>query len=87
MTGEGSTGRVDLEKMRRAYEESRERTKEMPLLTQRAVARIDSNLHMTGRIGRFHDHIAAEVGHVAAIIAFGEEFLKRFGTMMGVNDE
>ena len=53
MTGKGSTGRVDLEKMRRAYEESRERTKEMPLLTQRAVARIDSNLHMTGRIGRF----------------------------------
>jgi hypothetical protein len=51
--GEGSTGRVDLEKMRRAYEESRERTKQMPVLTQRAVARIDSNLHMTGRIGRF----------------------------------
>jgi uncharacterized OsmC-like protein len=51
--GKRSTGRVDLEKMRRAYEESRERTKEMPVLTQRAVARIDSNLHMTGRIGRF----------------------------------
>jgi hypothetical protein len=51
--GEDPTGRVDLEKMRRAYEESRERTKQMPVLTQRAVARIDSNLHMTGRIGRF----------------------------------
>lgn len=46
-------GRVDLEKMRRAYEESRERTKDEPVLTQRAVARIDRNLHMTGRIGRF----------------------------------
>lgn len=46
-------GRVDLEKMRRAYEESRERTKDEPVLTQRAVARIDRSLHMTGRIGRF----------------------------------
>ena len=51
--GSESIGRVDLEKMRRAYEESRERTKQKPVLTQRAVARIDSNLHMTGRIGRF----------------------------------
>jgi hypothetical protein len=51
--GDDSTGRVDLEKMRRAYEESRQRTRQMPVLTQRAVARIDSNLHMTGRIGRF----------------------------------
>lgn len=52
MDGE-PVGRVDLEKMRRAYDESRERTKQQPVLTQRAVARIDRNLHMTGRIGRF----------------------------------
>jgi hypothetical protein len=45
--------RVDLEKMRRAYDESREHTKQKPVLIQRAVARIDENLHMTGRIGRF----------------------------------
>jgi hypothetical protein len=51
--GSEPIGRVDLEKMRRAYEESREHTKRKPVLTQRAVARIDSNLHMTGRIGRF----------------------------------
>ncbi len=51
--GDEPTGRVDLEKMRRAYEESREHTKQVPVLTQRAVARIDRNLHMTGRIGRF----------------------------------
>jgi hypothetical protein len=48
------TSRVDLERMRRAYEESRERTKQKAVLTQRAVARIDKDLHMTGRIGRFH---------------------------------
>lgn len=48
-----AVGRVDLAKMREAYEESRERTKQQPVLTQRAVARIDRNLHMTGRIGRF----------------------------------
>lgn len=52
MEGETS-GRVDLEKMRRAYEASREHTKKVPVLTQRAVARIDKNLHMVGRIGRF----------------------------------
>jgi hypothetical protein len=51
--GNDSIGRVDQKKMRRAYEESRERTKQLPVLMQRAVARIDSNLHMTGRIGRF----------------------------------
>ena len=45
--------RVDLEKMRRVYDESREHTKQKPVLIQRAVARIDENLHMTGRIGRF----------------------------------
>jgi hypothetical protein len=32
--GSAPVGRVDLEKMRRAYEESRERTKQKPVLTQ-----------------------------------------------------
>lgn len=45
--------RVDLQKMRRAYEASRERARETPALTQRAVARIDRDMHMVGRIGRF----------------------------------
>jgi hypothetical protein len=45
--------RVDLEKMRRAYESSRGRAREKPVLTQRAVARIDRDMHMVGRIGRF----------------------------------
>jgi hypothetical protein len=48
------TGRVDLEKMRRAYDESREHTRSKPLITQRAVARIDRDLHMVGRAGTFH---------------------------------
>jgi hypothetical protein len=50
---EHRTGRVNLEKMRRAYDESREHTRQKPLITQRAVARIDRDLHMTGRAGRF----------------------------------
>lgn len=45
--------RVDLEKMLRAYEASRGRARETPVLTQRAVARIDRDMHMVGRIGRF----------------------------------
>lgn len=45
--------RVDLEKMRRAHEASREHAGKTPVLTQRAVARIDRNLHMVGRVGRF----------------------------------
>ena len=52
MASDGKS-RVDLEKMRRAYDESRENTKKKPVLIQRAVARIDENLHMTCRIGRF----------------------------------
>lgn len=47
------TGRVDLEKMQRAYDESREHTRSKPLITQRAVARIDRDLHMVGRVGKF----------------------------------
>jgi hypothetical protein len=46
-------GRVDLDKMRRAYEASQERAREKPVLTQRAVARIERDMHMVGRIGRF----------------------------------
>jgi hypothetical protein len=50
---ERRTGKVDLERMRRAYDESREHTREKPLITQRAVARIDRDLHMVGRVGKF----------------------------------
>jgi hypothetical protein len=46
-------GRVDLEKIRRAYDESREHIRTEPLVTQRAVAHIDKDLHMVGRVGRF----------------------------------
>jgi hypothetical protein len=52
MDGE-RTVRVDLGKMRESYEASRERTRRKPVLTQRAVARIDKDLHMVGRVGRF----------------------------------
>jgi hypothetical protein len=48
-----SPSRVDLDKMRRSYEASRDRAREKPVLTQRAVARIDRDMHMVGRIGRF----------------------------------
>lgn len=51
--GDRHHGRVDLEKMRRAYDESREGVRTDPLITQRAVARIDRDLHMVGRMGRF----------------------------------
>jgi len=51
---EGETkGRVDLERMRRVHEASRERAGKTPMVTHRAVARIDRDLHMVGRVGRF----------------------------------
>jgi hypothetical protein len=52
MGGEPSS-RVDLEKMRRSYEDTRARVGKKPVLTQRAVARIDRDLHMVARVGRF----------------------------------
>jgi hypothetical protein len=45
--------RVDLERMKRAYDATRENTRKVPVLTQRAVAHIDKDMHMVGRIGRF----------------------------------
>lgn len=44
--------RVDLARMKRAYDASRENTRKVPVLTQRAVAHIDKDMHMVGRIGR-----------------------------------
>lgn len=45
--------RVDLERMRQVYEATREQTRSAPTITQRAVARIDRDLHMEGRVGNF----------------------------------
>lgn len=45
--------RVDLAKMRKAYDETRDRTVRQPVLTQRAVAHIEKDMHMVGRVGRF----------------------------------
>ncbi len=48
-----SPRRVDPERMRRAYDSTREGAKRTPVLTQRAVAHIDRDTHMVGRVGRF----------------------------------
>jgi hypothetical protein len=45
--------RVDIERMRRAYDSTRESVRQVPVLTQRAVAHIDKDMHMVGRVGRF----------------------------------
>jgi hypothetical protein len=45
--------RVDIERMKRAYESTRESVRKVPVLTQRAVAHIDKDMHMVGRVGRF----------------------------------
>ena len=45
--------RVDLERMRDVYEQTRDSVRRVPVLTQRAVARIDKDMHMVGRVGRF----------------------------------
>ena len=46
-------GRVDPDRMRKAYDDTREHTKSVPVITQRAVARIEKDMHMVGRVGRF----------------------------------
>lgn len=46
-------GRIDLGKMRTTYEASRERASKRPVITHRAVASLDRDLHMVGRVGRF----------------------------------
>jgi hypothetical protein len=45
--------RVDLAKMQKAYDSTRESVGRVPVLTQRAVAHIDKDMHMVGRVGRF----------------------------------
>ena len=45
--------RVNLDRMRKAYEDTRANTRKTPVLTQRAVAHIDKDMHMIGRVGRF----------------------------------
>lgn len=45
--------RVDPERMRRVYDATKDSVRKVPVLTQRAVARIDKDLHMVGRVGRF----------------------------------
>ena len=47
------TSRVDLDRMKKAYYATRARTQKVPVLTQRAVAHIDKDMHMIGRVGRF----------------------------------
>lgn len=47
------TSRVDLDRMKKAYDATRASTQKVPVLTQRAVAHIDKDMHMIGRVGRF----------------------------------
>jgi len=47
------TSRVDLDRMKKAYDATRASTLNVPVLTQRAVAHIDKDMHMIGRVGRF----------------------------------
>ena len=45
--------RVDLDRMQKAYDATRASVSTVPVLTQRAVAHIDKDMHMVGRVGRF----------------------------------
>lgn len=45
--------RVDLDRMKKAYDSVRANARSVPVLTQRAVAHIDRDMHMVGRVGRF----------------------------------
>ena len=45
--------RVNLARMKRAYDSTRDNARNVPVLTQRAVAHIDRDMHMIGRVGRF----------------------------------
>ena len=44
---------VDPERMRAAYRLTREEAEVRPVITQLAVAHIDRDLHMVGRVGTF----------------------------------
>jgi hypothetical protein len=50
---EDEGNRVDLGRMQKAYEATRTSARTVPVLTQRAVAHIDKDMHMIGRVGRF----------------------------------
>jgi hypothetical protein len=45
--------RVDLGRMKSSYDSTRANARKAPVLTQRAVAHIDKDMHMVGRVGRF----------------------------------
>ena len=74
--------RVDLERMQEVYDATRADTEAAPVLSQRAVARIDRDLHMVGRVGRFrlesdeppsrggHDRAPAPLQYLLAGAAF-----------------
>ena len=47
------TPRVDPERMRQAYDRTKSEVEQHPVITQRAVARIERDLHMIGRVGTF----------------------------------
>jgi hypothetical protein len=49
----GKVTRVDLDRMQKAYDATRVSAQSVPVLTQRAVAHIDKDMHMVGRVGRF----------------------------------
>ena len=44
---------VDPERMREAYRRTHAEVSQRPLITQRAVAHIERDLHMVGRVGTF----------------------------------
>lgn len=44
---------VDPERMRRAYRQTQDEVSRRPMVTQRAVAHIERDLHMVGRVGTF----------------------------------
>ena len=47
------SSRVDLGRMQKVYDATRTSARSVSVLTQRAVAHIDKDMHMIGRVGRF----------------------------------
>jgi hypothetical protein len=76
------SSRVSLERMQKVYDATRDNVSRTPVITQRAVAHIDQDLHMVGRVGRFtiesdepperggHDLAPAPLQYVLAGAAF-----------------
>ena len=50
---DNQSSRVNLDRMRRAYDSTRDSARNVSVLTQRAVAHINKDMHMVGRVGRF----------------------------------